>query len=150
MPRKFSSDWASRAVNDAFIKCARASRKSATAQMIQDEAKNYGATLQSGGHGGVDPEIALKVFQRDNWRCANENCPTPRKDLTLDHIAGHAHEIEKDPIARKQSDLRMGIEEGHVDKVDALHVLCAACHDRVHLREREVVQGKKPEPMRGE
>jgi 5-methylcytosine-specific restriction endonuclease McrA len=117
---------------------------------IRREAKAAGATLKSDGEGGLRPSLALGVFRRDKWRCSNEDCPTPKKMLDLDHVSGHAEEIEQDPKARNRKDLKKGIKLGHVNKIDALHVLCAQCHNRVHEREREIDDGKKPEPMRGE
>jgi 5-methylcytosine-specific restriction endonuclease McrA len=117
---------------------------------IRREAKAAGATLKSDGEGGLRPSLALGVFRRGKWRCANTDCPTPKKSLSLDHISGHAKEIDNDPGARNRRDLRKGIQIGHVNKLDALHVLCSPCHDSVHSREREIEAGKKPEPMRGD
>jgi hypothetical protein len=116
---------------------------------IRREAKAAGATLKSDGEGGLAPSIALGVFRKYKWRCDNEDCPTPKNLLDLDHKSGHAREIARDPKARKNADLKRGIKLGHVNKIDALHVLCSACHDRVHSREREIDDGEKPEPMRG-
>jgi hypothetical protein len=117
---------------------------------IRREAKAAGATLKSDGEGGLAPSLALGVFRKYKWRCSNENCPTPKKDLDLDHISGHPQEIAADKGARNRKDLKLGIKLGHVNKIDALHVLCAKCHDAVHNREREIDDGKKPDPMRGE
>ena len=117
---------------------------------IRRMAKLAGATLANDGKGGLPAATALAVFKRDRWKCTNKHCPAPKKNITLDHISGHADEIEADPEARNRDDLQEGIELGHVDKPEALHVLCAACHDRVHEREREIQDGDKPEPMRGE
>ena len=116
---------------------------------IRREAKAAGATLKSDGEGGLRPSLALGVFRKGKWRCSNEDCPTPKKDLDLDHVSGHAREVAEDPSARKRKDLKRAIKLGHVSKEAALHVLCAKCHDRVHSREREIDDGKKPEPMRG-
>ncbi len=121
-----------------------------TVEQIQKEAKAAGATLAHGGKGGLDPALALKVFRRDKWKCSNEDCPEPKRDLDLDHISGHAKEIKEDPDARDDEDLKEGVELGHVDDPDALHVLCKSCHDRAHDRERSIEDGKKPKPMRGD
>ena len=116
---------------------------------IRREAKAAGATLKSDGEGGLRPSLALGVFRKGKWRCDNENCPTPKKDLDLDHLSGHGKEIASDPHARKRRDLRKGVKMGHVNKLAALHILCAACHDLAHSREREIDAGEMPEPMRG-
>jgi 5-methylcytosine-specific restriction endonuclease McrA len=119
-----------------------------TVQQIQKEAKKAGATLKNNGKGGLDPKLALAVFQRDKWTCQNTNCPTPKQDLSLDHIAGHAKEL-RNANAQRDPALRQGMELGHVDKVAALHVLCGPCHDGVHARERAIQDGKRPENIRG-
>ncbi len=133
-------------------KALKARRNARIVRQIQREAKKHGATLAQDGKGGVDPAIALEVFRRDKWRCTNSHCPTPKKDITLDHISGHPKEIAEDPEARKRGDLKKGVELGHVNEVDALHVLCEECHTGkggVHARENQIEDGKKPSPMRG-
>jgi hypothetical protein len=148
MPRKFER-WAGRHQKRA----ARDVRSGADAkkiiEKIRKEANENGATLQSDGKGGVDPKIVLQVFRRDKWRCSNEHCPTPKTNLTLDHISGHPSEIAHDPEAKNRKDLQEGVRLGHIDDPKALHTLCAKCHDAVHAREREVENGKSPKPMRG-
>lgn len=117
---------------------------------IQREARRAGATLAHGGKGGIDPRVALRVFRRAKWRCENEDCPTPRRDLDLDHQSGHPQEILDDPKARKDPGDRAAARAGDDPKDDKfLHVLCARCHDRVHDRERAIEAGKRPKPMRG-
>ena len=117
---------------------------------LRKEAKAAGATLENNGEGGLAPSLCLGIFRKGRWRCSNEDCPAPQKLITLDHISGHPEEIAANPDARRRKDLQRGIAAGHVNKPVALHVLCAACHDRVHNREREIGAGKKPEPMRGQ
>lgn len=114
---------------------------------IQREAKRAGATLKNEGKGGLDPALALKVFRRDKWRCSVDDCKAPQKDLDLDHISGHAKEIQQDPEARKNPDLKKGVSLGHVDKAAALHVICARHHDLAHERERDIEKGKRPPAM---
>lgn len=119
---------------------------------IQAEAKANGATLAQGGKGGVDPKIALALFRKAKWRCGNKHCPSPKKNITLDHISGHPKEIAADPEARKRGDLKKGIAMGHVNKESALGVLCENCHTGpggVHARENQIEAGKKPDPMPG-
>lgn len=119
-------------------------------RQIQREAKEHGATLAHEGKGGLDPRLALKVFRRAKWRCENEDCPAPKKDLDLDHQSGHPKEIREDPDARKDPKARAAAAEPDPKDDRFLHVLCAACHDRVHDRERAIEKGKKPQPMRGD
>ena len=116
---------------------------------MRREAKAAGATLDNNGEGGLAPSLALGVFRKGRWRCSNTECPAPKKNITLDHISGHPEEIAADRGARNRKDLKRGIAMGHVNKLDAMHVLCAACHDSVHDRERAIDADKKPPPMPG-
>jgi hypothetical protein len=116
---------------------------------IRREARLAGATLENNGEGGLAPSLVLGIMRRDHFSCCNDDCPTPKKNITIDHISGHADEIAADPKARKRKDLKRGIAAGHVNKMEALHTICAQCHDRVHDRERAIDDGKKPQPMRG-
>jgi hypothetical protein len=146
-------DWARRNERRGTRENAKAARATKIVATIQREAKENGATLANGGKGGLDPALALKVFRRDKFRCTNEDCPTPKKDLDLDHISGHKKEIAEDPKAKKDPVLKKGAKLGHVDKVAALHVLCRKCHvgkNGVHARENAIEEGKKPPPMRGD
>jgi hypothetical protein len=117
---------------------------------LRREAKAAGATLQNNGEGGLRPSLVLGVFRKGGWACSNVDCPSPKRNITIDHISGHPEEIAADKGARNRKDLKKGIALGHVSKLDALHVLCAVCHDAVHERERELGDGKKPEPMPGQ
>src|SRR5215831_5078737 len=67
---------------------------------IQREAKAHGATLAHDGKGGIDPRKALRAFRRAKWRCENPKCPTPKKNLDLDHQSGHRKELREDPKGR--------------------------------------------------
>jgi hypothetical protein len=142
--------WARRRRRAALAKTARPAKDAAVVRTIQREAKEHGATLAHDGKGGIDPRIALKVFRRADWRCENPKCPDPKKDLDLDHQSGHPKEIKEDPEAR--ADAKNAAASRDPDPKDDrfLHVLCAACHDRAHDRERAIDQGKKPKPMRGD
>ena len=148
MARKLEG-WARRKITAGRRAAGKAMSDADVVATIQREAKEHGTTLEKDGKGGVDPRIALTVFRRDHWRCSNEHCPTPQKDLTLDHISGHPKEIAKDPEAKNRKDLKQGIALGHVNDPKALHAICAACHDEVHQRERAIENGKTPPPMRG-
>jgi 5-methylcytosine-specific restriction endonuclease McrA len=142
-------DWASRRKRAGRRRIGDAKAKGNVVATIQREAEKHDATLENDGKGGIDPAIALKVFRRDKWRCSNKKCPTPKKDITLDHISSHASEIFDSPASRNNAVLTAGAHKGHVDEVEALHTLCAACHDRVHQRERAIAENKSPPPMRG-
>ena len=116
---------------------------------LRREAKQAGATLETNGEGGLAPSLVLGVMRRDKYTCTNGDCPNPKKNLTVDHISGHPKEIASDRGARNRKDLRRGVALGHVNTMDAIHTLCATCHDSVHDREREIDAGKNPEPMPG-
>lgn len=118
-----------------------------TVLKIQQEAKAHGATLANGGKGGLDPALALKVFRQGGWKCDVDGCKTPKTNLDLDHISGHAAEIKQDPDARTNPKLLKGVALGHVDKPEALHVICKRHHDEAHNRDRAIVDGKKPPAM---
>lgn len=145
-------DWARGQGKEADGGAARALADEKVVRQMRAEAKRAHATLANGGKGGLDPRLALTVFRRGHWRCANKNCPTPKQNLTLDHISGHPKEIEEDADASKRKDLEKGVEMGHVDDPKALHVLCESCHTGphgVHAREDQIEAGEKPDPMRG-
>jgi hypothetical protein len=131
-------------------RAVRARRDARIVRVIQREAKQHGATLANGGKGGIDPRKALEIFRRAKWRCENPNCPTPKKDLDLDHQSGHPKEILEDPEARKDPKARAAAHDPDPKDDDFLHCICRACHDRVHDREREIDAGGEPQPMRGD
>lgn len=139
--------WARRA---GPAKGARAAREAMVVRQIQREARRHGATLAHGGKGGIDPRLALRLFRRAHWRCENPNCPAPKKDLDLDHQSGHPKEIREDPKARRDPKARAAARDPDPKDDRFLHVICAACHDAVHNRERAIEGGKKPRPMPGD
>jgi hypothetical protein len=141
--------WGLRKLKAARRELGDAVDKGAAVRTIQREAKEAGATLKNNGKGGIDPRLALKVFRRAKYRCENEDCPDPQKDLDLDHQSGHPKEIKADPKARKDPKAAAAARAPDPKDDKHLHVLCAACHDRVHDRERAIEDGKKPKPMRG-
>ena len=112
---------------------------------IQREAQAAGATLKNNGKGGLDPNLVLKVFRRDKYTCQVPNCKTPKKDSDIDHIGGHAAELEQDPEASAW--LKEQAEKGKENTLDGLHVLCGRHHDLVHQRDRAIEDGKRPPPM---
>lgn len=116
-----------------------------TVETIQREAKAAGATLKSDGKGGLDPKLALKVFRRDKYTCKVPGCKTAKENLDLDHIGGHAAELEEDPKAAAW--LKKEAAKGKQNTPDGIHVLCGRHHDMVHQRERAIEADKKPPPM---
>ena len=144
MPRKIE-DWARRKVKAGRRKTGKAMSDAEVVSTIQKEAKAAGATLKNDGKGGLDPNLALKVFRRDKYTCQVPNCKTPKKEADLDHIGGHAAELEQDPKAAAW--LKEQAEKGKENTLDGLHVLCGRHHDLVHSRDRAIEDGKKPPPM---
>lgn len=116
---------------------------------LRKEARAAGATLETNGEGGLPSSLVLGRMRRDKYRCSNEDCPNPKKNLTIDHVSGHPKEIAEDPGARGRKDLKRGIKAGHVSTIDAIHTICSRCHGMVHDRERSIDKGEKPEAMPG-
>lgn len=151
MPKP-GKDWARRRGRQQDKKNAGSAKANEVVQTIRKEAEEAGATLKNGGKGGLDPKLALKAFREADWKCENPNCPDPKKDLDLDHQSGHPMEIFEDPEAWKNPKARAAAKVGEKgDKKDDrfVHVLCAACHDAVHERERALENGDEPPPMPG-
>jgi 5-methylcytosine-specific restriction endonuclease McrA len=140
-----TAEWARRRLKSKRSENAKAAEHPEIVKQIQAEAKKAGATLAHGGQGGLDPNLALKVFQRDKWRCTVPQCKTPQKNLDLDHIGGHPKEIAEDPKASPE--LKKAAHLGHEDTLDDLHVICEPHHNAVHSRERDIEKGKKPKPI---
>jgi hypothetical protein len=124
---------------------ARTGGDDSTVATIQREAKAAGAELKNAGRGGLDAKLALKVFRRDKYTCKVPGCKTAKEALDLDHIGGHAHELEQDPKAAAW--LKKEAAKGKQNTPDGIHVLCGRHHDMVHQRERAIEDGKRPPPM---
>lgn len=137
--------WANRRAKQNRRMAAKSSSDSKVVATIQREAKENGVTLANNGKGGLDPNLALKVFRRDEWMCQVPNCKTAQENLDLDHIGGHAHELEEDPEAAQW--LKDEADKGKQDSLDGLHCLCRRHHDMVHERERAIENGNRPPPM---
>lgn len=144
MPRKFSS-WAQSHNRQSVGGKIFAARENAVVKQIQDEAKAAGATLANDGRGGLDPNLALRVFRRDKWQCQVPGCKTSKDMIDLDHIGGHPMELEDDPKAVAW--LKAEAEKGKRNTEAGIHVLCERHHDFVHSRERAIDHGNEPEPM---
>lgn len=137
--------WARRKVKAERQQTAKTKTDADVVATIQREAKTAGATLKNDGKGGLDPNLALKVFRRDHFACGVPGCKTPKESADIDHIGGHAHELEQDPKAAAW--LKKQAEKGKENTLEGLHVLCARHHDMVHQRDRAIEDGKKPPPM---
>ncbi len=144
MPRKYER-WASRHHKQAARAVGKSGESKKVVETIRLEAKKKGSTLARDGEGGLDPKLALKVFRRDDYMCQVPNCKTAREDVDLDHIGGHAHEIEEDPEAAKW--LKEQAAKGKENTPEGLHCICSRHHDLVHQRERAIDNGNKPPPM---
>lgn len=144
MPRKLEG-WARRKIKADRRRAAKAKTDADVVATIQREAKAAGATLKNHGKGGLDPNLALKVFRRDEYACQVPNCKTPKEEVDLDHIGGHAHELEEDPEASAW--LKEQAEKGKENTPEGIHCLCGRHHDMVHERDRAIENGKQPPPM---
>jgi hypothetical protein len=120
-------------------------QESGIRKKIVEGAKRAGATLANGGKGGLEPDLALRVFQRDKFTCQVPGCSTPQEDLDLDHIGGHPLEIADDVEATKW--LKEQAAKGKQDTEDGIHVLCLRHHNMVHDRERALEDGEKPKEL---
>lgn len=88
---------------------------------LRREAKSRGATLASGGKGGLPPPFVLSIFRRDDYHC--KRCGGDQ-DLTLHHKGG----IVASEWLSKQ---------GHKTQAANVSVLCDACHDAIHQEARK-------------
>jgi hypothetical protein len=91
-----------------------------TLKKLQREAQENGATLASGGKGGLPPSLALHVFRRDKWEC--KACGS-KEDLTLHHKGGI-------PASKWLS------KQGHSNNPNNIVTLCPSCHDKMHQEAR--------------
>lgn len=91
---------------------------------LQAEATEAGATLHSGGTGGLPSSVVLGIMRRDHYHC--HKCGD-NKNLTLHHKA----DILASPYLR-----RLHKVAGRTDP-NNLVTLCQKCHDSVHETARE-------------
>lgn len=83
---------------------------------VQSEAKAAGATLATGGKGGLPPSMVLGVMRRDRYRC--KRCGGAEQ-LSMHHKGGI-------PASRWLS------SKGHSLAFDNLVTLCVPCHEEMH------------------
>jgi 5-methylcytosine-specific restriction endonuclease McrA len=88
---------------------------------LQQEAKQRGATLATGGKGGLPASLVLGVMRRDKYHC--KVCGT-NKDLSLHHVGG----IVSSPRVSRM---------GHSNQMNNIITVCPSCHDRMHQEARE-------------
>jgi hypothetical protein len=91
---------------------------------IQAEAKAKGATLATGGKGGLPPSLVLGVFRRDEWKC--KKCGG-QKMLSVHHKGGTPNLVSR--AMRKK---------GHSNDPNNIVTICEDCHDDVHEEDRDV------------
>jgi anaerobic selenocysteine-containing dehydrogenase len=97
---------------------------------LQAEAKAAGATLATGGKGGLPPSTVLGVMRRDGpFQC--RKCGG-KKDLSIHHKAGAPNLVSK--AMRKQ---------GHSNDPKNLATICQKCHDDIHDEDREAGEEKR-------
>lgn len=88
---------------------------------LRQEAKARGATLASGGKGGLPSSMVLGRMRKDKYRC--KVCGR-NKNLSMHHIGGI---VESKRLSRA----------GHKTKMSNLVTICTECHDRIHEEARE-------------
>jgi hypothetical protein len=99
------------------------------------EAKKAGATLLTGGRGGLPPSLVLGVFRRDGYVC--KRCGG-RSDLTLHHKGGVDNPVSA-WLANK----------GKRNDFNNLVVACAKCHQAIHDEDRNVSEAVEADSVRG-
>jgi len=90
-------------------------------ERLRDEAAAKGATLATGGKGGLPPSLVLGVMRRDEYRC--KRCGE-RKSLSLHHKGGI--------VASKWLS-----KKGHKLDPNNIATICSNCHDAIHNAARE-------------
>ena len=92
-------------------------------EVLRDEAEAHGATLHSGGQGGLPASVVLGIFRRDGWHC--HKCGT-KEDLSIHHKA----DILASPYLRRLHKIA-----GKSDPRN-LATICKRCHDQIHQQAR--------------
>lgn len=88
---------------------------------LRAEAKDNGATLATGGKGGLDPQRVLGYFRKDKYRC--KKCGG--KDmLTVHHVGGIVTSVRTSKLGHRNVDRNFVI-------------LCEGCHDQLHQDARK-------------
>lgn len=90
---------------------------------LQREAKAAGATLATGGKGGLSPSLVLGVMRRDEFKC--KKCG--KQEMLSVHHKGHLENPASKWLAKK----------GKSNDPNAIATICASCHDDIHEEDRE-------------
>jgi hypothetical protein len=88
---------------------------------VQGEADAAGATLATGGKGGLAPSLVLGIMRRDGYRC--KRCGGS-EGLSIHHKGGI---VGSKWLSKK----------GHHMDFDNLVTLCVKCHNQLHGEARE-------------
>jgi ribosomal protein S27AE len=88
---------------------------------VQAEARDAGATLLTGGKGGLPPSLVLGVMRRDRYRC--KRCGGS-EGLSMHHKGGI---LSSAWLAKK----------GHSMDLNNLATICGKCHDAMHAEARK-------------
>lgn len=93
-------------------------------ETLQNEAAALGATLRTGGRGGIPPSLVLGVLRRDGYECKikRKSC-TGNQDLTVHHKGGIAASAWL-------------INKGKRRDFNNIVTSCHTCHDTVHEQAR--------------
>lgn len=89
-------------------------------ERVRDEAHAKGATLLTGGKGGLAPSLVLGIMRRDGYRC--KRCGG-REGLSVHHKGGI--------VASKWLSMK-----GHRMDFNNLTTICGPCHDAIHQEAR--------------
>lgn len=96
-------------------------------QKMQQEAKEIGSQLTTGGKGGLPPSLVLGVMRRDGYRC--KKCGE-LGDMEKNGGLG-VHHKGGIPESKWLS------KKGHANDPNNLVSICHDCHDDVHEEARE-------------
>jgi 5-methylcytosine-specific restriction endonuclease McrA len=93
--------------------------------LLRREARGHGATLKSGGRGGLSPSLVLTVLRRDGYQCKvhGDRGEGAHGGLTLHHKGGV---VESSWLSDK----------GHKSVPNNLVTLCVQAHDAIHNKAR--------------
>ena len=96
---------------------------------LRREAKAAGATLATGGKGGLDPSLVLGVMRRDRFRCkkcgGKADLSVHHKVQHLKHLVGHWMKTKAKAKGQAKND------------PNVIATLCAPCHDELHQEDRK-------------
>jgi hypothetical protein len=109
-------------------------QEQAALRKLRVEAREAGATLATGGKGGLPSSLVLGVMRRDKYRCkvcGGSGRGNGEGGLSIHHKSEHL----ENPKALDRSKLMH--KEDRVNSPANLVTLCAKCHDKIHEKDRE-------------